>query len=162
MLAVNPPTPYRAAAVNALHTPVSQPLPNDAVVRGACPHDCPDTCALLTTVADGVAVQVRGNPAHPATDGVLCTKVSRYTERTYHPERVLTPLKRVGAKGAGQFEPVSWDEALDDIANRLKAIARRDPQAILPYSYAGTMGLVQGESIAARFSNRLGASQLDR
>ena len=162
MPAVNPPTPYRAAAVNALHTPVIQPPPKDAVVRGACPHDCPDTCALLTTVADGVAVQVRGNPAHPATDGVLCTKVSRYTERTYHPERVLTPLKRVGAKGAGQFEPVSWDEALDDIANRLKAIAGRDPQAILPYSYAGTMGLVQGESIAARFFNRLGASQLDR
>lgn len=132
------------------------------VIRGACPHDCPDTCALLTTVTDGVAVKVQGNPAHPQTGGVLCAKVSRYTERTYHPERVLTPLRRTGPKGRGRFEPVSWAEALDDIAARLQAIAARDPQAILPYSYAGTMGLVQGESIAARFFHRLGASRLDR
>jgi anaerobic selenocysteine-containing dehydrogenase len=132
------------------------------VVRGACPHDCPDTCALLTTVENGRATQVQGNPAHAQTDGVLCTKVSRYTERTYHPERLLQPLKRVGPKGSGQFEPVSWDEALDDIAARLKAIAARDPQAVLPYSYAGTMGLVQSESIAARFFHQLGASLLDR
>ena len=132
------------------------------VVRGACPHDCPDTCALLTTVENGRAVRVQGNPAHPMTDGVLCTKVSRYTERTYHPERLLTPLRRVGPKGSGQFEAVSWDEALGEIATRLQAIAARDPQAILPYSYAGTMGLVQGESIAARFFHRLGASLLDR
>ena len=132
------------------------------VVRGACPHDCPDTCALLTTVENGRATQVRGNPAHPMTDGVLCTKVARYTERTYHPKRVLTPLKRIGPKGAGQFTPIGWDEALDTIATRLQAIAARDPQAILPYSYAGTMGLVQGESISARFFHRLGASLLDR
>ena len=132
------------------------------VVRGACPHDCPDTCALLTTVENGRATKVQGNPAHPMTDGVLCTKVSRYAERTYHPERVLQPLKRVGPKGSGQFEPVSWDAALEDIAARLKAIAARDPQAILPYSYAGTMGLVQGESISARFFHKLGASLLDR
>ena len=132
------------------------------MIVGACPHDCPDTCSLLTTVQDGVAVSVRGNPDHPATAGVLCTKVSRYTERTYHPERLLTPLKRVGKKGEGRFEPVSWDEALDDIAQRLQAIAADDPQAVLPYSYAGTMGQVQRESMAARFFNRLGASQLDR
>ena len=132
------------------------------VVRGACPHDCPDTCALLTTVENGRATKVQGNPAHPMTDGVLCTKVSRYAERTYHPERVLQPLKRVGPKGSGQFEPVSWDTALDDIAARLQAIAARDPQAILPYSYAGTMGLVQGESMSARFFHQLGASLLDR
>ncbi|MEY3611238.1 MAG: Dimethyl sulfoxide reductase DmsA precursor, partial [Pseudomonadota bacterium] len=132
------------------------------VVRGACPHDCPDTCALLTTVENGRAVRVQGNPAHPMTDGVLCAKVSKYTERTYHLERILTPLKRVGPKGSGQFEVVGWDEALDDIAARLQAIAARDPQAILPYSYAGTMGLVQGESIAARFFHKLGASLLDR
>jgi len=131
-------------------------------VRGACPHDCPDTCALLTTVTDGVAVRVYGNPEHRPTDGVLCTKVSRYTERSYHPERILTPLKRSGPKGSGRFTPVSWDEALDDIAARLSAIAARDPQAILPYSYAGTMGLVQGEGMAARFWHQLGASQLDR
>lgn len=131
-------------------------------VRGACPHDCPDTCALLTTVENGAAVRVQGNPEHRPTDGALCTKVSRYTERTYHPERILTPLKRVGPKGSGRFEPVGWDEALDDIAARLQAIAARDPQAILPYSYAGTMGQVQGEGMAARFFHQLGASLLDR
>jgi len=131
-------------------------------IRGACPHDCPDTCALVTTVEHGVATAVRGNPAHPMTAGVLCTKVSRYTERTYHPERVRTPLRRVGPKGAGRFEPVTWDEALADIAARLSDIAARDPQAILPYSYAGTMGLVQGEAMAGRFFHRLGASLLDR
>ena len=136
-------------------------LDNDRV-RGACPHDCPDTCALLTTVRQGRALQVQGNPEHAQTAGVLCTKVSRYAERTYHPQRVLQPLKRIGPKGKGQFLPVSWDAALDDIAARLQNLAARDPQAILPYSYAGTMGLVQGESIAARFFNRLGASQLDR
>ena len=133
-----------------------------SVVRGACPHDCPDTCSLLTTVVDGVAVKVQGNPAHRPTDGVLCAKVSRYTERTYHAERLLQPLRRAGPKGSGRFEPVGWDEALDDIARRLGTIATRDPEAILPYSYAGTMGLVQGEGMAARFFHRLGASLLDR
>src|SRR5574343_1867477 len=123
---------------------LAAPLPPSPGVRGACPHDCPDTCALLTTVENGRAVKVQGNPAHPMTDGVLCAKVSRYTERTYHPERILTPLKRVGPKGSGQFEPVSWDEALTDIVHRLQAIAATDPRAIVPYSYAGTMGLVQG------------------
>ncbi|ABE45926.1 molybdopterin-containing oxidoreductase family protein [Polaromonas sp. JS666] len=131
-------------------------------VRGACPHDCPDTCSLLTTVENGVAVKVHGNPEHPQTGGVLCNKVSRYTERTYHPERLLQPQKRVGPKGSGQFEPVSWEAALTDIAARLKAIAARNPEAIVPYSYAGTMGQVQSESMAARFFNRLGASFLDR
>jgi len=96
------------------------------------------------------------------TDGVLCTKVSRYTERTYHPDRILHPLKRIGPKGSGQFAQVSWDEALHDIAMRLGAIAAQNPQAILPYSYAGTMGQVQGEAMAMRFFNKLGASLLDR
>ncbi|MBL0090130.1 MAG: molybdopterin oxidoreductase family protein [Ideonella sp.] len=131
-------------------------------VRGACPHDCPDTCALRITVENGRVVRVAGDPDHPPTHGALCTKVSRYAERTYHPERVLTPLKRVGPKGAGQFVPVSWDEALDDIAARLKSIAARDPQAILPYSYAGTMGMLQSESMDRRFFHKLGASLLDR
>ena len=131
-------------------------------VRGACPHDCPDTCALLTTVENGRAVRVQGNPAHRHTDGVLCAKVSKYAERTHHPERILTPLMRTGPKGSGQFTPVSWDEALAGIAARLGKIAARDPQAILPYSYAGTMGLVQGESMDRRFFHRLGASQLAR
>ncbi|MGE0427944.1 MAG: molybdopterin-dependent oxidoreductase [Hydrogenophaga sp.] len=131
-------------------------------VRGACPHDCPDTCALITTVEDGVAVRVQGNPAHRHTDGALCTKVSRYTERSYHPERLLHPLRRNGPKGSGRYERVDWDTALDDIAARLGAIAARDPQAIVPYSYAGTMGQVQGEAMAGRFFHRLGASFLDR
>jgi len=131
-------------------------------VIGACPHDCPDTCSLVTTVENGKAIRVQGNPAHPMTDGVLCTKVSRYTERTYHPDRILQPLRRTGPKGSGQFTPVSWDEALNDIANRLGAIAAQDPQAILPYSYAGTMGQVQGEAMAMRFFHKLGASLLDR
>ena len=134
-------------------------------VIGACPHDCPDTCSLVTTVQDGIATKVHGNPDHPHTDGALCTKVSRYTERTYHPERILHPLKRSGPKGSGQFERVSWESALSDIASRLTAIAARGPdaaQAILPYSYAGTMGLVQSESMAARFFHHLGASLLNR
>ncbi len=132
------------------------------VVRAACPHDCPDTCAMQVTVHGGRVIRVQGDAAHPPTHGALCTKVSRYAERSYHPERVLHPLKRIGPKGAGHFEPVSWDEALDDIAARLKDIAARDPQAVLPYSYAGTMGLLQGESMAARFFHKLGASRLDR
>ena len=132
------------------------------IVRGACPHDCPDTCALKISVQAGRVIKVAGDPDHPPTHGALCTKVSRYAERSYHPERVLTPLKRVGPKGSGQFEPVSWANALKDIAQRLQAIAARDPQAIVPYSYAGTMGLLQGESMAARFFHRLGASRLDR
>jgi len=138
------------------------PIAPSLQVRGACPHDCPDTCALLTTVENGVATRVQGNPAHPQTGGVLCAKVSKYPERTYHAERILTPLRRSGPKGSGQFTPVSWDEALSDIAARLGAIAARDPQAIQPYSYAGTMGLVQGESMDRRFFHRLGASFLDR
>jgi anaerobic selenocysteine-containing dehydrogenase len=136
--------------------------PAQQQIRGACPHDCPDTCALLTTVQDGIAVRVQGNPDHAPTAGVLCNKVSHYTERTYHPERVLQPLRRVGPKGSGRFEPVDWDTALDAIATRLSAIAARDPQGILPYSYCGTMGLVQGESMAMRFFHRLGATLLDR
>ena len=131
-------------------------------VRAACPHDCPDTCALIVTVEDGVATEVKGDPDHPPTAGVLCTKVARYTERTYHQDRLLHPLRRVGKKGEGKFERISWDEALDTIAARLKPIAARAPEAILPYSYAGTMGLVQGEAMAGRFFHTLGASQLDR
>lgn len=131
-------------------------------VRATCPHDCPDTCAILVKVEDGVAKEVKGDPEHPTTAGVLCTKVSRYVERTYHPDRVLYPMRRVGRKGEGKFERISWDEALDTIAGRLQDIGARDPQAILPYSYCGTMGLVQGESMSLRFFNKLGASLLDR
>jgi anaerobic selenocysteine-containing dehydrogenase len=140
----------------------TRPVAGLRQVRGACPHDCPDTCALITDVQDGIAIKVHGNPAHPQTHGTLCAKVSKYTERSYHPERILHPLKRVGPKGSGQYAQVGWNEALDDIAARLKAIAARDPQAIQPYSYAGTMGLVQAEGMAARFWHKLGASLLDR
>ncbi|MGQ0710228.1 MAG: molybdopterin-containing oxidoreductase family protein [Rhodoferax sp.] len=142
------------------------PLSGTHEVLGVCPHDCPDTCSLLTTVRDGVALKVRGNEAHPHTHGVLCTKVSRYTERSYHPARLLQPLRRAGPKGPGaRLEPVDWDTALRDIAQRLRAIAEDPalgPEAILPYSYAGTMGLVQGDGMAQRFMHRLGASLLDR
>ncbi len=120
---------------------------------------------MWVTVEDGRAVKVHGDPDHPTTHGALCTKVSRYPERTYHPERVLHPLRRTGRKGSGRFERVSWDAALTEIASRLRAIAGadgRNAEAIVPYSYAGTMGLVQGESMAARFFHRLGASLLDR
>lgn len=129
----------------------------------ACPHDCPDTCAMRVTVnAEGRAIKIEGDPEHPTTDGVLCTKVARYLERTYHPDRLLYPLKRAGRKGEGKFERISWDEALNTIATRLKAIAARNPEAIMPYSYGGTMGMVQREGMAARFFNKLGASRLDR
>ena len=131
-------------------------------VRGVCPHDCPDTCALLVTVQDGVATEVKGDPDHPTTAGVLCTKVARYTERTYHPDRLLYPLRRVGKKGEGKFERISWDEALDTIAARLQPIVARAPEAVLPYSYCGTMGLLQGEAMSGRFFHKMGASLLDR
>jgi anaerobic selenocysteine-containing dehydrogenase len=132
------------------------------IVQGACPHDCPDTCALQTTVEAGRVIRVAGHPDHPTTAGTLCTKVSRYTERTYSADRLTVPLRRVGAKGEGRFEPLSWESALDLIGERLARIAAREPQAILPYSYAGTMGWVQGEGMAMRFFHKLGASLLDR
>jgi hypothetical protein len=102
--------------------------PDDAaggrrIVRGACPHDCPDTCAMLVTVERGRAVAVRGAPDHPPTQGALCTKVARYLDRTYSPERVLHPMKRVGPKGAGAFERIGWDEAIATIARRFRELA---------------------------------------
>jgi anaerobic selenocysteine-containing dehydrogenase len=134
------------------------------VVRAACPHDCPDTCAMLVTVENGRAVEVRGAPDHPTTAGTLCTKVARYLDRTYSADRLRHPMRRIGAKGDGRFARISWDEALDEIAERFRAIAASadGPQAILPYSYAGTMGLLQGSSMDRRFFHRLGASLLDR
>jgi len=117
---------------------------------------------MRVTVEGGRVVRIQGDPEHTTTQGALCTKVSRYAERSYHAERVLQPFKRVGPKGSGRFEPVSWGEALADIAARLADVAARNPEAILPYSYAGTMGLLQGEGMAARFFHRIGASLLDR
>src|SRR5262249_19402126 len=130
-------------------------------IRGACPHDCPDTCSFFVTVESGRAVKFEGGKDHPTTDGFLCTKVNRYLERTYSPQRVLYPMRRAGEKGRGIFERISWDEALDTIAAKFKEIAADDPQAILPYSYAGTMGFVQSQSIDRRFFHKLGASLLD-
>ncbi len=139
-------------------------LLRDGVVRGACPHDCPDTCAMLVTVENGRAVRVSGDRTHPFTQGFLCAKVNRYVERTYHRDRLLRPLRRIGPKGSGQFAPISWDDAIGEVAKRLTDIAGSadGPEAILPYSYAGTMGLVQGSSMDRRFFHSVGASLLDR
>lgn len=119
---------------------------------------------MLVTVRDGRALKVAGDPAHPVTRGFLCTKVNNYEQRTYSPDRLKTCLRRTGPKGSGQFAPITWDEALDEIAARFRALAdsAEGPQTILPYSYAGTMGLLQSESMDRRFFHRLGASQLDR
>lgn len=129
-----------------------------------CALDCPDACSVVVQIDEsGRATKLSGNREHPITRGFLCAKVTKYLEREYHPERLLYPLRRVGAKGEGRFERVSWDEALDAISERLLAIARRDgPEAILPYSYAGTMGMLNGSGMDRRFFHRLGASRLDR
>jgi anaerobic selenocysteine-containing dehydrogenase len=133
------------------------------VRHSVCALDCPDTCSLLINVEDGVGSKLRGNPAHPITRGFLCGKVARYLEREYHPGRLLYPQRRIGAKGEGRFERISWDAALDTIAGRLQAIAAEcGPESILPYSYAGTMGLLQANGMDRRFFHRLGASRLDR
>ena len=131
--------------------------------HSVCALDCPDACSVLVTVEDGKATRLRGNPAHPVTRGFLCGKVARYLEHEYAPERLLYPLRRTGEKGEGRFARVTWDEALDEIAARLKVIAAEfGPEAILPYSFAGTMGLLQGAGMDRRFFHRLGASRLDR
>ena len=144
--------------------PIEAKPPVPTVVRGACPHDCPDTCAMLVTVENGRAIEVHGAPDHPPTGGVLCTKVARYLERTYSEARVLYPMRRIGPKGEGRFERIGWDEALSTIAEKFRAIAgsQEGPQAIVPYSYAGTMGLLQYSSMDRRFFHRLGASLLER
>ncbi len=139
--------------------------PSVRVVTGACPHDCPDTCSWQVAVQreSGAAIAIWGNASHPITQGALCGKVDRYLERTYHSGRLTTPLRRVGPKGSGRFEPVTWGTALGEIANRLSAIVEEwGSQAVLPYSYSGTLGYLQGEGMAARFFNRLGASKLAR
>src|ERR1043166_2877122 len=117
-------------------------------VHAACPHDCPDACGVLITVDDGRAVKIQGDPAHPVTRGFLCAKVAKYLDRVYSPDRVLVPMKRIAPKGpAGEspastpaFQRISWDEALDEICSRFRAIAAEfGPEAILPYSYGGTL-----------------------
>ncbi len=133
------------------------------LIHGACPHDCPDTCGVITEVRDGRAVAFRGDPDHPITQGWLCAKVRPYLDHIYHPDRLTRPLHRVGPKGSGNWRPISWEEALAQIAERWgQIIAEHGPEAILPYSYSGTLGLVQLTVANGRFWNRLGASQLER
>jgi anaerobic selenocysteine-containing dehydrogenase len=145
------------------------------VVHAACPHDCPDACVVLITVDDGRATKIQGDPEHPVTRGFLCAKVAKYLDRVYSPDRVLYPMRRIAAKGpvAGNaggdaratqaWRRISWDEALDEIASRLRAIVQEHgSEAILPYSYGGTLGALNGASMDRRFFHRLGASQLDR
>jgi len=131
--------------------------------HSVCALDCPDCCSLLVTIENGHATKLRGNPEHPVTRGFLCGKVAQYLEREYSPGRLLYPQLRVGDKGEGRFQRISWDEALDSIASRLRDTAREfGPESILPYSYAGTMGLLNGSGMDRRFFHRLGASRLDR
>ena len=132
-------------------------------VLGACPHDCPDTCSIVATVDKGRVVSVRGNPDHPYTAGRLCVKVNHYEERVHSPERVLFPLRRVGAKGEARFERISWDEALQTIGDRWRAlIAAHGPQVIQPYSYLGTQGTINGLNVGDPFFNKLGAAISER
>jgi len=154
------------------------------VVHAACPHDCPDACGVLITVEDGRATKIQGDPGHPVTQGFLCGKVAKYLDRVYSPDRVMYPMRRVAAKGlaaqqrsfaphgqpraavptqAQLWQRISWDEALDEIAARFRGIAAEfGSEAILPYSYGGTLGALNGASMDRRFFGRLGASQLER
>src|SRR5918994_6827326 len=112
--------------------------PARTVVRAACPHDCPDTCAMQVTVSDGRAIELRGDPDHPFTRGGLCVKVNNYIDKVYSPDRLLHPMRRTGPKGSGQFERISWDEALDEIVARFRsAIAEHGPETVMPVSYLG-------------------------
>ena len=135
-----------------------------STVRGVCHHDCPDACAWLVTTRNGKLVKLEGDRNHPITRGTLCGKMDQYlTDVVSNPDRLLYPLRRVGPKGEGRFERVSWDQALDDVAARFRRIIQEDgATAILPYSYGGTEGVVQSGSIASRFFARLGATRLVR
>ena len=149
------------------------------VVHAACPHDCPDACGVLIRVEDGRAVKIQGDPSHPVTRGFLCAKVAKYLDRVYSPDRVLYPLRRVGPKGPGpanggtsasggagpgsSFQRISWDQAVAEIATRFRQIsAEFGSEAILPYSYGGTLGVLNNAGMDRRFFHRLGASQLAR
>ncbi len=138
-------------------------LPLIETKQVVCPHDCPDTCMMSVTLEDGRVTKLTGDATHPFTQGFLCIKTNYYQERLYSDLRVLYPQKRVGPKGEGRFERISWDEALETIASNFKRIERDNgPEAILPYSYAGTMGVLNYASMDRRFFHRLGASLLDR
>jgi len=139
------------------------------MVHAACPHDCPDACGVLITVEDGRATRIQGDPNHPVTRGFLCAKVAKYLDRVYSPDRVLYPMRRIVTKGAAStkrsevWQRITWDEALDEISERFRSIiARFGSEAILPYSYGGTLGALNGASMDRRFFTRLGASELER
>src|SRR5579862_2027160 len=142
------------------------------IVHATCPHDCPDSCGVLITVDDGRATKIQGDPAHPITRGFLCAKVAKYLDRVYSPDRVLFPMRRVAPKGpstgeearaAQAFQRITWDEALDEITSRFKQITSDfGSEAILPYSYGGSIAVLNGSSMDRRFFHRLGASQLAR
>ncbi|HEU5404137.1 MAG TPA: molybdopterin-dependent oxidoreductase, partial [Terriglobales bacterium] len=136
------------------------------VVHAACPHDCPDACGVLITVEDGRATKIQGDPEHPVTRGFLCAKVAKYLDRVYSPDRVLYPMRRRAPKGTGgiqAFERITWDEALDEISKKFRQVsAEFGSEAILPFSYGGTLGTLNGSTMDRRFFHRLGASQLDR
>ena len=138
--------------------------PSLTLVRGACPHDCPDTCAWAVTVEGGRATALQGDPDHPFTAGGLCAKVNRFLEdRVYHPDRLLHPMRRSGPKGAGIFTRITWDEALAEVAERLGGVVRaHGGEAVMPYSYLGTQGLVQGSAVSDVLFARLGATGLVR
>lgn len=130
---------------------------------GGCPHDCPDTCAMVFDIEDGKVIGVRGNKDHPMTRGVLCVKLKDYEKRHYHPDRLLYPMRRTGPKGSKQFERITWDEALDEITDKWKTIIEEyGPQAIIPYSYLGHQGLVHGLNGGDAFFNRMGATVCER
>ena len=139
------------------------PQTTSRFVNGICPHDCPDACGMVTEVADGRAIRVSGQTDHPVTRGWLCAKVNPYLERVYHPDRLQQPMRRKGAKGSGQWQTISWEAAIDEIATRWQSLIREHgAESILPYSYSGTLGLVQMVVASARLWNRLGASRLQR
>src|SRR5216684_7692436 len=133
------------------------------VVKGACPQDCPDTCAFMYHVEDGKLVEVTGDPDHPMTRGGLCVKLKNFAEHHYNPDRLLYPMKRVGPKGSGQFKRISWDEALAEIKTRwTEIIAQYGSQAILPHAYLGHQGTLNGLTSGDAFFNRLGASVAEK
>ncbi|HLN63498.1 MAG TPA: molybdopterin oxidoreductase family protein [Symbiobacteriaceae bacterium] len=137
--------------------------PDVVVKKAVCPHDCWDTCSMLVHVKNGRAVRVMGDPDNPVTRGYLCVKTNHYEERVYSPDRVLYPMRRTGPKGSGQFERITWDEALREIAQRFQQVSTAfGPEAILPYSYAGTIGVLHYGSMDRRFFHKLGASRLGR
>ncbi|MGD9526949.1 molybdopterin-containing oxidoreductase family protein [Pseudonocardia sp.] len=141
----------------------TEPTTIPLTVRAACPHDCPDTCAMLVTVENGRATEVRGDPDHPFTRGGLCVKVNNYPDKVYSPDRLLYPMRRSGPKGSGRFERTTWEAALDEITTRFRdAIDTHGPETIMPVSYLGTQGMLNGLNVGDPFFNKLGATISER